>query len=394
MCDWLYYFLFGDGSADLAVLTIGAGLALAGAAGALSKGIGSLFGASSQKNANATNLQIARETNEANLRLAREQNDWNLAQWNRENNYNLPVNQMTRYRQAGINPYMAVNQITNGNAETGLSSANLANQTPASVQPETSKAQVAFEGIGDLAQTYIDSKMAETAIAESVSRANANDSNTAGKNIENFYSDEYYQGRNEAQRLYNDVTASDNVVKKKLNEQWYGTDDYVANVRSMSNLGVTEMEGIVNLQGSQLQLNMWQEDLMKTQLAIQKGVLKWQDVKELTSVSLQLEEINRLKTQNAVDWYNATTNRMNAETQRYVGYHGVLQGYAQIKINEKTGEALVKLNNAQIKELAARTANEWIDKNMKDCDYSRVKYKVWGNFGLLAASALIPLFCL
>lgn len=379
MFDWLYYFLFGDGTADLAVISVGAGILAAGAAGALAKGVGSIFGSTASKKANSTNLQIARETNETNLRLAREQNDWNLAQWNRENNYNLPVNQMTRFRQAGINPYMAMNQLTNGNAETGLSSANLANQTPATVQPETSSVpQAIFEGIGDLSQSYIDSLMAETAIKESVSRSNLNDVTTTGKGIENYYSDEYYQGRNAAQALMNDINRDNFKVQKKLNE-FYGSDEHVANVRSMSNLGVTQLENVVNLQGSQLQLNMWQEELLKTQSAIAKGELKWQDAKNAVGISLQLEQIARWKQQNAIDWYNATTNRMNAETDRYVKYHGVLQGYMQIVINEKTGDALIKLNEAQTEELAAKTAHEWIKAGMSSLDFI-MKQKITSMF--------------
>lgn len=43
-------------------------------------------------------------TNQMNLQIMREQNQWNLDQWNRENEYNLPINQMQRLQQAGLNP--------------------------------------------------------------------------------------------------------------------------------------------------------------------------------------------------------------------------------------------------------------------------------------------------
>lgn len=87
---------------------------VSGASSLLAGGLSGIFGSSSasksvqaQREANATNLQIARETNEANRNLWREQSE-----------YNTPVNQMERFRAAGINPYMAVSQITGGNAET------------------------------------------------------------------------------------------------------------------------------------------------------------------------------------------------------------------------------------------------------------------------------------
>lgn len=92
---------------------VGAAL-VSGAASILGGGLSGLFGSSAasksvqaQREANATNLQIARETNEANRNLWREQSE-----------YNTPVNQMARFRAAGINPYLAVSQITGGNAET------------------------------------------------------------------------------------------------------------------------------------------------------------------------------------------------------------------------------------------------------------------------------------
>lgn len=62
---------------------------------------------SSQRDANATNLQIARETNQANADL-----------WREQSAYNTPSNQMQRYRDAGINPFMAMSNITSGNAES------------------------------------------------------------------------------------------------------------------------------------------------------------------------------------------------------------------------------------------------------------------------------------
>lgn len=65
----------------------------------------------SNRETNATNLQIQQETNAANRELAERQNQWNLEMWNRQNAYNDPSAQMSRLRAAGINPALAV---TNG----------------------------------------------------------------------------------------------------------------------------------------------------------------------------------------------------------------------------------------------------------------------------------------
>lgn len=91
---------------------------------------GGLFGSSSSNKAAKSQLQAVRETNALNKELAYQQNEWNLQQWNRQNEYNSPLAQMQRYRDAGINPFFAAGNITGGNAEGTLSSADLANQQP------------------------------------------------------------------------------------------------------------------------------------------------------------------------------------------------------------------------------------------------------------------------
>lgn len=54
--------------------------------------------------------------NEANRQLAEYQNEWNLSQWHRENEYNSPAQQMARLKAAGLNPNLAYNMATTGNA--------------------------------------------------------------------------------------------------------------------------------------------------------------------------------------------------------------------------------------------------------------------------------------
>lgn len=99
--------------------------AVIAAGGALLGGAISSLGSSNAAN---KSLQATRETNKANRELAQYQNEWNLAQWNRQNAYNDPSAQRLRYEQAGINPYFALGNITPGNAQGNLESANMANQ--------------------------------------------------------------------------------------------------------------------------------------------------------------------------------------------------------------------------------------------------------------------------
>lgn len=80
--------------------------------GAALSAIGGLVGGLASAGAN---LFMNERNNKTNAAQARLQNQWNIEQWNRENEYNLPVNQVQRMMDAGINPglYYGQNQMIN-----------------------------------------------------------------------------------------------------------------------------------------------------------------------------------------------------------------------------------------------------------------------------------------
>lgn len=82
--------------------------------------------------------QESAATREWNLNLAKTQNQWNIEQWNRENTYNSPSAQMSRFRDAGLNPDLmygqenlsaASPQLTSGDGSTPTDLSNLANKS-------------------------------------------------------------------------------------------------------------------------------------------------------------------------------------------------------------------------------------------------------------------------
>lgn len=85
--------------------------------------IGGIFGKNSQSSANKTNLQINRENQKWNEKMMDKQNAWNLAQWNRENEYNSASQQVARFKAAGLNPYLMMQNGSAGSA-TSLTSAS------------------------------------------------------------------------------------------------------------------------------------------------------------------------------------------------------------------------------------------------------------------------------
>ena len=63
--------------------------------------------------------------NRANAQIAKENRDFALDMWNRENEYNLPINQVKRYRDAGLNPALMAGQISPGNTTSPKSFNNV-----------------------------------------------------------------------------------------------------------------------------------------------------------------------------------------------------------------------------------------------------------------------------
>lgn len=80
--------------------------------------LGGILGKNSQSSANKTNLQINRENQKWNEKMMDKQNAWNLAQWNRENEYNSAAQQVARYRAAGLNPYLMMQNGSAGSASS------------------------------------------------------------------------------------------------------------------------------------------------------------------------------------------------------------------------------------------------------------------------------------
>lgn len=125
---------FGTISADFAIFGIDDALLIGGLGTLGGSIIGGLFGSKGQSSANAANLQAVRETNEQNYKMFQEQLGWTTDMWNKNNEYNTPLAQMKRYQDAGINPYMAMGNISGGNATAAATPSPNAAIAPAPMQ--------------------------------------------------------------------------------------------------------------------------------------------------------------------------------------------------------------------------------------------------------------------
>ena len=116
-------------SYDLAILSLGAGLAIAGGAGLVSTIAGGIMNSNNVSSVNQSNLEAARETNTANRQMFDIQMDYNKYMYEDQkayndklismmNDYNKPAAQRQRFEEAGINPYFAMGNIDAGNASS------------------------------------------------------------------------------------------------------------------------------------------------------------------------------------------------------------------------------------------------------------------------------------
>lgn len=92
--------------------------------------ISGVFGFGSSMATNFANARGVESANQANKELMQMQNQFNVQQWQRQQEYNLPINQMKRLRDAGINPSLAY---TNGVQGNTASTAPSASSTPTMV---------------------------------------------------------------------------------------------------------------------------------------------------------------------------------------------------------------------------------------------------------------------
>lgn len=76
----------------------------------------SMIGGGSNLIGSFLNYQAQREANETNVDLAREARQWNEMMWNKQNEYNTPSAQIERMKAAGLNPALMYSQGNVGNA--------------------------------------------------------------------------------------------------------------------------------------------------------------------------------------------------------------------------------------------------------------------------------------
>ena len=122
--------------------------AIVGGLGSLA---GSMIGANAQRQANIQNMQLAKYQN--NWQTAENEKAYarSVEMWNMQNQYNSPTAQMSRLRQAGLNPNLVY-----GSGVTGNSAGSAPQYQPAKIQRATMEPYRGWNlGLSDAASMYM-----------------------------------------------------------------------------------------------------------------------------------------------------------------------------------------------------------------------------------------------
>lgn len=112
---------------------------------------GSMIGADAQRRANIQNMQLAKYQN--NWQTAENEKAYarSVEMWNMQNQYNSPTAQMSRLRQAGLNPNLVY-----GSGVTGNSAGSAPQYQPAKIQRATMEPYRGWNlGLSDAASMYM-----------------------------------------------------------------------------------------------------------------------------------------------------------------------------------------------------------------------------------------------
>lgn len=317
----------------LAGATIGAGIA--SAIGSLA---GGFVGASNSKKATKIAVQGQKD-------MLKSQQDFSVQQWNAQNEYNTPAAQMERLRAAGINPFVAMEQLDSSNAS--LVSSPSAPSVPQDMQS---------------GQIYADSfRTASSFLADSILKAaqvKNIDASTSGQNIQNSYLDTQYQlgiseliqkikesnSRTAGQLLENQFKATNfSVLSDKLkneNELTKANTDYIqAQKRYIST--ICESEKFRQAHILPLEVNKLIADIQtEYQNAVSNRIHANASV---TSAQAAVTSAN-------ASMLNAQTN---AETASYVR-RNILEDTVSKQIHNRFAG---RLSESQIKQMEALTTN-------------------------------------
>lgn len=299
---------------------------------------GSLFGGSSaanaQRNANRTNLQIARETNQQNWQMMTYQNQWNEKQNEKMLAYNTPLEQMKRYDQAGINPYLAASQIMPGNQQSQLTSAQAPAMQAAQVQPVTGMADAIQNSISNAADTMLKIAQARDINMDAELKRKSFDFDIDDRKYRSKSTEYDYKLKQQGYNFNFQMQPLDLAFKQMSIDQ---AAAQTKNIQQQTKL----LDVQTKLADFDLGFkNKHAEEQFKAELA---KIMSETNLNKESAENLKYDRtvfkpksLSLQKERNNIDWMNATTNRMNAQTNQYNAVSNRISANASM-FNARTG---------------------------------------------------------
>ena len=294
---------------------------ISGASSLLGGFLGGKSNQSAVDKANATNIQIARETNQQQYQMFQEQNAFNERMYNQMQSYNTPAAQMQRYQDAGINPYIAAGNVQTGNVQSSLQSAQAPQLHTAQVAPALGMGdaiQNSFTQIGNVVAQYAQNELA-------LSQAQKNRAEAG-----------WVDRLNGAQ--LNRMSAETNNLQQQgslLGLDYKLKNDTLGNYIRLSDLSVVNAEKTNEQLEVITQSARLENALKNVNLGIQS---KYGERLFVATLSKTLAEsfatqasVRQRDAQIAIDRQNANTNAYNAKTNRMNANTNAAVGMAQIK---------------------------------------------------------------
>lgn len=315
---------------------------ITGIGSAIGSVIGGIANNKAQKSANKANIQMNRETNQMNYRIMQEQNAFNEKMWNATNAYNTPVNQRLRYEAAGINPYFAMSNISNGNPSSSLQSAGATMQS-AQVQP------VNYDWISQMFPQAL------SAIKTKAETSNI-DSDTKLKDIDAQYSGAMYLAKLAgmySERLNKNAdTKSKNLANKMFEDTYDTLKRQTENREIQQNLEIRKQY----LENNSIQWdNLIKEFNFKNILPQQLQNMKAQYDDILADISLKVAQKELTKEQAKTEG----TKRVAMMIEAYAAQETAHAATENAKTNKAVGNATINNLNAS----AGKTKSEtWLNR--------------------------------
>lgn len=329
---------------------------LISAAGSLA---GGAIGAFAQSSANKTQMKMFHEQMQFNRDMIREQNA-----------YNTPAAQRARYEEAGINPYLALGNISSGSQQSTMQAPNAPQIAPVTQFGESLQAasQNTIRNLIDLSQAQADIQLKET--------------NNRILKIEEMYKEKEF--------LAKIGLMKDQSGKLRSETKGLDLDNFFRFDLNSANL--SQLKALTNKTEAETELLRVQKDLASFDLGFKEKHAEEQFKAEMAKLTMET----------ITGYMNANTNRMNADTNRMNAITNRNLSFAQIqnmaadtlkKVEERTGihldnvtrarsmEFIVGQYKASLQKTQAETddvnSRGWFDKNV----IGNRKYGSWFEKG-------------